>query len=283
MISDGGGEGYGEEVLRVGEGAGGSEAGVVEQRGDGGGGEFVTVFGMNGFAWGEVQGEGWGRGVGGDVDGLRGERFEVDLDAGLQGIPERAVEEAVGAEVGAQGAIEVGEDVSVEGGGDALGVVVGGEQGGDGLVGVGGQVDAEEQGVAGREFGAEAGEDLAGFVGGEVADAGADVEGENFGVGRALDADRVGDVVGDAGADGDAGDVAFDGFAGFVERGGADVDGLVEDVGLEAGESAEEDSGFGGRAGAELGDGEGRVTRYGLLVVSLLNTLRTRRCRRRGW
>src|ERR1039458_2318834 len=110
--------------------------------------------------------------------------------------------------------------------------------------------------VAGGEFGAEAGEDLAGFGGGEVADAGADVEGENAGVGRALDADRFGDVVGDLGADGDAGDVAFDGFAGFVEGGGADVDGLVEDVRLLPREGAEEDSGFGGRAGAELGNGE---------------------------
>ena len=112
------------------------------------------------------------------------------------------------------------------------GVVVGGEQGGDGFGGAGCEVGAEQQGVAGSELGAEAGEDLAGFGGGEVADAGADVEGENAGVGRALDADGVGDVVGDAWADGDTGDGEFDLGAGLVECGGADVDGLVEDVRL---------------------------------------------------
>src|ERR1039458_8205897 len=147
----------------------------------------------------------------------------------------------------------------------------------------------------GRRSTTGAGEDLAGFGGGEVADAGADVEGENAGacpseraptpvnkfagdpgaptpvnkftgdpgarrgprtLGRTLDADGFGDVVGDAGADGDDGDGELDLGAGLVEGGGGDVDGLVEDVRLLPREGAEEDSGFGGGAGAELGDGE---------------------------
>ena len=49
--------------------------------------------------------------------------------------------------------------------------------------------------------------------------------------------------------DDDAGDGLLQ-FAGFVEGGGADVDGLVEDFGLEAGEGAEKDAGFGCGAGA---------------------------------
>src|ERR1019366_7629441 len=100
--------------------------------------------------------------AGGDVDGLGGEGFEVDFNARVGGVPEGAVEKALGAEVGAKVAVEAGEDVAVEGGGDALGVVVGGEQGGDRFaVAVGGggwgEVGAEEEGVADFEFGPEAG------------------------------------------------------------------------------------------------------------------------------
>ena len=216
------------------------------------------------------------------MHGLRAGRFEMHLDAGVGGVPDGAVGEAGKIEVCAELAVEAGEDVAVEGGGDSGGIVVGGEQSGDGLPRAGGEVDAEQESVAGVELGAEAGEDSAGLRGGEVADAGADVEGENAGVGRALNADGVGDVVGDARVDGDAGDAALDGGAGLVEGGGADVDGLVEDVRLppqrartarrgprlEAGEGAEEDAGFGGGAGTELGDGDGGVAGCRLQVVS---------------
>ncbi len=77
----------------------------------------------------------------------------------------------------------------------------------------------------------------------------------------------MGDVVGDLGADGDAGDGALEGGAGVVEGGGADVDGLVEDGGLEAGEGAEEEAGLGGGAGAELGEGDGVRLRRGAKMV----------------
>ena len=110
-------------------------------------------------------------------------------------------------EVGVEVAVEAGEDVEVEGGGDAGCVVVGGEEVGDGFVGAGGEVGAEEESVAGLELGAEVGEDGGGFVGREVADAGADVEGERASVAEAIDAGGLGGVVGDLGADGDAGDV----------------------------------------------------------------------------
>jgi hypothetical protein len=109
------------------------------------------------------------------------------------------------------------------------------------------------------ELGAQAVEQGAGFGGGEVADAGADVEREDSGVGRTLDGEGFGDVVGDARADGDLGYCAFDTVAGGFECGGADVDGLIEDGGLAAGERAEEDAGLGSGAGAELGDGNRRV------------------------
>ena len=89
---------------------------------------------MDSFAGSEVEGEAGTGAVGRDMGGLVAERFEVDFDARVGGVPEGAVEEAVGAEVGAELAIEVGEDIAVEGGGDTLGVVVGGEQGGNGFV-----------------------------------------------------------------------------------------------------------------------------------------------------
>ena len=82
-------------------------------------------------------------------------------------------------------------------------------------------------------------------------------------MGGTLDGERVGDVVGDARADGDAWDGALDLRVGFVERGGADVDGLVEDVRLDLGERAQQDAGLAGGAGAELGDGEGGGMREG--------------------
>src|ERR1017187_9879682 len=102
---EGSSEGDGEEVFRIGEGAGGSEGGGGEQGGDCGRREFVTVFGMYCFAGGEVQGEGGAGGVGRDGCALLREGFEVHLDARVGGVPEGAVDEAFGAEVGAEFAI----------------------------------------------------------------------------------------------------------------------------------------------------------------------------------
>ncbi len=132
-ISDSGGQSYGEEVGRVGEGAGGGEVGGLEQRGDCGWGEFVTIFGVDCFASSEVEGEGWSGRVGLDLHGLRQAGLQMHLNAGVGVVPQGAMGELIGLEVGAEFAIEAGEDVAVEGGGDAGLVVVGGEQGGDGF------------------------------------------------------------------------------------------------------------------------------------------------------
>ena len=113
--------------------------------------KFVTVFGVYCFALGEVEAEPPAGGVGRDGDALGEKRFEVHLDARAGVVPERAVGELVGLEVGAELAVESGEHVAVEGCGDAFLVVVGGEQGGGGLgrdSGVGrarGEVGAEQQ------------------------------------------------------------------------------------------------------------------------------------------
>ena len=213
--------------------------------------EFVTVFGVDGFAGGEVEVEGGAGGVGGDVDALGGEGFEVHLDAGFGGVPDRLCGGSGEVEVCAEFAVEAGEDVEVEGGGECrrrrcrrrggwrcLCVIAGSE------------VGAEEEGVAGEELGAEVAEDVAGVGGGEVADAGADVEGEGAGVGEAIEGQAFAGVVGDLDADGDTGDVALDVFSGFGEGGGGDVDGLVDDASLLADGGGEEDAGLGGGAGA---------------------------------
>jgi len=70
----------------------------------------------------------------------------------------------------------------------------------------------------------------------------------------------LGDVVGDVRLDADAANRSERGVGGF-ERGGADVDGLIEDLGLEVRSSAEQDAGLGGGAGAKLGDGDRRLER----------------------
>src|SRR6202161_3449483 len=104
-------------------GVGGGETGGGEKGCDRGGGELVAVFGVDGFTGGEVEGKGGARDVHGDVDALVGEGFEVHLDAGLGGVPEDLVAEGFGVEVGAEVAVESGEDVEVEGG-CGTGVVV---------------------------------------------------------------------------------------------------------------------------------------------------------------
>ena len=209
--------------------------------------------------------EGGAGGVRGDVDLLRSEWVEVHLDAGEVGIPAGAMGEAGGVEVGAEIAVEAGEDVAVEGGGDTGGIVVGVEDGLDGLgragVGAGGEVGAKEQAVSGMELRAEVGQEPGGFRGREVADAGADIEGEDAGVLGADAGAGQGEgfysVVGDLRADSDAGDVGFDVGGGFVERAPGDVDGLVEDSTLAADGCLEEDAGLGGGSCAELEQGEG--------------------------
>jgi hypothetical protein len=75
--------------------------------------------------------------------------------------------------------------------------------------------------------------------------------------GQARDVEGLGDVIGDLRDGAHVGNAGGDGGGGFVECGRADVNGLVEDLGLEAGGGAEQDAGFSGGACAELGDCDG--------------------------
>ena len=180
---DCGGERYGEEAVGVLPGMGIAEVGAGQEFLYCGRGELVTVFGVDGFAGGEVQGESGAGGVGGDVDALGGEGFEVHLDAGLGGIPDGNVAEGFCVEVCAEVAVETREDVEVEGGGGAGGVVIGGVEGsgvfalGFSLAEAGGEIGTYEVLVAGEKLGAEVAEDAARVFGRVVADAGAYVEG----------------------------------------------------------------------------------------------------------
>ena len=147
-----GGEGYGEEAVGILPGVGGFEAGAGQEFFYGGGSELVAVFGVDGLALCEGQGEGWPGGVCGDVDALGDCRFEVHLDAGLDVVPEGLLAEGGGVEVGSEIAVETVEDVAVEGGGSAGGVVVGGEEGGLVFVGAGAEIGAKQKNVAGQEL-----------------------------------------------------------------------------------------------------------------------------------
>src|SRR6266851_7233637 len=216
------------------------EGGAVEEGFDGGGGELVAVLGVDGLAGGEVEGKFRATTVCGDVDALGDERFEVHLDAGFGGVPDDLVAEGGGVEVGAEVLVEAGEDVEVEGGGDACGIVVGGQECGFVFVAAGAEVGSEQKDVAGEELGAEVAEDIGCVAGGEVADAGADVEGEGAGVGETVEGQTLAGVVGDLNADNNARDVGADVGAGGGEGGLGDVDGLVDDASLLANGSAEQ-------------------------------------------
>ena len=217
----------------------------------------MAVFGVDGFAAGE------GDALADYVDSLGEEAFEVHLDAAEGRVPAGAVGEGVEVEVGVEVLVETGKDVFVEGGGDTLAVVIGGEHGGDGFVRAGCEVGAEEESVSGGEMRAEAAQDGDGLGVREVADAGADVEGEDAVVVGAVEGVAFGDVVGNLGLDDDAGNVGGEGGGGFVECRRADVDGAVEDLRLEADGGLEKEAGLGGGAGAELGDGYGVLRREG--------------------
>ena len=134
----------------------------------------------------------------------------MHLDAGGGGVPDGFVAEGGGVEVCAEVAVEASEYVAVEGGCDALGVIVGGEEGGFVFVFADAEVGAEEEGVSGQELRAEVLENAARGRRGEVADAGTDVEGEGAGVGEAVFREGLAGVVGYLGADGHAGDVGED-------------------------------------------------------------------------
>jgi len=237
------------------------KAGRCEEVSDCGGAEFVTILGVDGLSGLELEGEGGAGRVGGDMDVLIREGFEVHLHAGVIGVPKGAMGKAGGVEVGGEVAVEAGEDVAIEFGGDSSGVIVRGEERLDRLVpfplGAGREVSAKKERISGAELGAEVAEEIGGLGGGEVADAGADVEGKDPDAVRTGKGERLGGVVGDLWLDGDAGDVGLEVGSRLIEGAWGDIYGLVEDASLPLDRGGEEDAGLGGGACAEFKEGEG--------------------------
>ena len=79
-----------------------------------------------------------------DAHCRRSRRLEPHLNAAFVGVPARSVREGVDLEITAEAAVDDVEDIEVEGGGDAGGVVIGCDEARLGFD----EVDAEEQGVA---------------------------------------------------------------------------------------------------------------------------------------
>lgn len=100
----------------------------------------------------EREGEGRATTVGRDGYDLVDQRLEMHLDAGFSGVPASLMAKVGEGEVGVEVAVEAGENVEVEGCGDAGSVVVCGEELGDAFVGAGGEVGAEEEHVSGLEL-----------------------------------------------------------------------------------------------------------------------------------
>src|SRR5579871_4891133 len=112
----------------------------------------------------------------------------------------------------------------------------------------GSEVGADEKLIAGEKLCSQVSEDVAGVFGGEVADAGADVEGQGACVGKAIEGEGLGGVVGNLTSNGDARDISSDVFSGGEEGGLGDVDGLVNDCALTANSSGQKDAGLSGSA-----------------------------------
>src|SRR5690349_11118079 len=104
------------------------------------GSELVAVLGVDALSGYEVEGERWSGGVGRNVDFLGSARDEVHLDAGFFGVPEREVSECPRVEVGAQFTIEPNQHIAIEGGCDALAIVIGALDGSERLCGSGAEV-----------------------------------------------------------------------------------------------------------------------------------------------
>jgi len=112
---------------------------------------------------------GEGEGLPGDGHGLFALAFEVHFHPSGGGVVERPVGEAVEVEIDAEFTVAAGEQVQVEGGGDAGGVVVGRVQHGRVLL----EVDADQQAVAAAQLLGHLLEEAQGLQRREVADAGA--------------------------------------------------------------------------------------------------------------
>src|SRR5258707_5505442 len=148
----------------------------------------------------------------------------MHLDARGTGIPEHLVAELLRVEVRAQIAVQTSEDIQVEGGGGSGGVIVSGEQSGFGLVLAGYEVGAEEQRVAGQQLRAQVAENLRRVLWREVADAGANVQGQSPGVGQPVERERLAGVIGHLTTHGDAGDVPEDIVTGLCKSSLRDID-----------------------------------------------------------
>src|SRR5262249_37602141 len=97
---------------------------------------------------------------------MRAQAFQVHLDAAALGVENGPMAEGAEVEVSAQHGVEPGQEVEVEAGGDALGVVVGRDQHG----GIFQQVKAQKKSILRPQAAPQHGEKLVDFVLVKVAD-----------------------------------------------------------------------------------------------------------------
>jgi len=212
-------------------------------------GIFVGAFRPDRFVFFELNGDGSFR----DGDGLTGAGAKVHFDAVRCCIEESRVRELPEIEIGAEFAIDAGEKIEIEGGGDTDGIVVGAEQRLNGLE----HVRAEEKRVTGQKNLADAAEKIRTGGAVKVADVAAEEENEKMFAGGTAGGDfaKSVEIFALEADDADAVDVAKL-AAKNGKRGRRNFDGVIPG-GLPAGKGFEEQAGFAAGAAAELGDDNG--------------------------
>ena len=100
----------------------------------------------------------------------------MHFDAAEIGVPDGAVGEIVHVHRAAQFAVDAVQQVAVEGGGNAGGIIIGGLQRGHALAGARCQIEADHQPAFRPEQAGKAAQQIDGRAGGQVADGGAGEE-----------------------------------------------------------------------------------------------------------
>ena len=213
-------------------------------------GVFVRTFRPDGFAGFDADAQ-----IGaGNVDSLAAQRAKMHFDAALFRVPAGFVSEFLEVEIGAEFAIDASEDVHVERGGDAGGVVVREQLCGDIFF----EIGADEKRIARREDRADMPEKIVGGGSIEITDGAAEKKNAN-GIARfaAID-DRLQafEIRLFETDDVDEVDLAKFLFA-SGERGGRDFDWVIES-GLAARDGFENPASFFAAAAAEFGDVRGK-------------------------
>lgn len=207
-----------EALVAIGPEGAGAPAGLLGEKSEVVDAVFVAVFGDDVVALLE------GEGLVGDGDDLIAAADKTHFDATFSFVVEGAMFEAIDIDLGAAFAVDAGEEVEVEGGGDALGIVVGGFEDIGGFV----EINADEERGVFAAPDAEVTQEIGGLWASEVPDGGTGEVEASFATFGEVGEAPVGGVIGADRGDAEIGVFGGDGLGASVEFGAGDVDGDVD-------------------------------------------------------